>query len=164
MLSSSYSHSPSTSFPSSTPRTPLRIMKSTDKQASIFLHQKLKVAGPRGVACIVNAICAHGGELMIHRNAPLPFLVCVCAMLIIPALRYGSATGPFSAVSKPPRALRNAVRSSRACAAASSTSQLLRVLRPPEGSRLRGGGDLLPECVGDASEVPRGQVGRACMP
>ncbi|KAJ7865788.1 hypothetical protein B0H13DRAFT_2352837 [Mycena leptocephala] len=49
------------------------------------------------------------------RNAPLPFLVCICAMLIIPALRYGSATVPFSAVSKPPRALRNALQKALDC-------------------------------------------------
>jgi hypothetical protein len=129
------------------------------------------VAGPRGVACIVNAICAHGGELMIHRNAPLPFLVCVCAMLIIPALRYGSATGPFSAVSKPPRALRDAVRSSRACGMSSVPSfpfpvRILtislhsgRIVDFPTAT-----GTASSRRLSTASEIPRGQVGRACMP
>ncbi|KAJ7259050.1 hypothetical protein C8J57DRAFT_1643832 [Mycena rebaudengoi] len=76
------------------------IIKSADQQASIFLHHKLKVASPEERARIVDAICACGEEIIMHR----------C----------GSATGPFSAISKPPRALRNAVRALRAYAAASS--------------------------------------------
>ncbi|KAJ7189796.1 armadillo-type protein, partial [Mycena pura] len=40
--------------------------KSADQQASIFLQQKLKVAGPEERARIVDAICAWGAEMM-HR-------------------------------------------------------------------------------------------------
>jgi hypothetical protein len=91
------------------------------------------------------------------------------------ALGWGSGTGPFSAVSKPPRALWNAVRSSRACGMSSAPSfplpctkiedlttqrplrqppdELLRVLRHPEGSQLKGGG-LLADCVGAAWSDP----------
>ncbi|KAJ7814364.1 armadillo-type protein [Mycena leptocephala] len=46
---------------------PALSIKSADQQASIFLHQKLKVSGPEERARIVNAICARGGEMM-HRN------------------------------------------------------------------------------------------------
>ncbi|KAJ7739715.1 armadillo-type protein [Mycena olivaceomarginata] len=41
---------------------------SADQQASIFLHQKLKMAGPEERARIVDAIFARGGEMMMHRN------------------------------------------------------------------------------------------------
>ncbi|KAJ7074601.1 hypothetical protein C8F01DRAFT_1274072 [Mycena amicta] len=44
-----------------------RIIKSADQQASIFLQQKLKVAGPEERARIVDAICARGAEMMMHR-------------------------------------------------------------------------------------------------
>ncbi|KAK6974541.1 ARM repeat-containing protein [Favolaschia claudopus] len=44
-----------------------RIIKSADQQASIFLQQKLKVAGAEERARIVDAICARGGEMMMHR-------------------------------------------------------------------------------------------------
>ncbi|KAJ7112100.1 armadillo-type protein, partial [Mycena epipterygia] len=44
-----------------------RIIKSADQQASIFLQQKLKVAGPEERGRIVDAICARGGEMMMHR-------------------------------------------------------------------------------------------------
>ncbi|KAK7002347.1 armadillo-type protein [Favolaschia claudopus] len=44
-----------------------RIIKSADQQASIFLQQKLKVAGSEERARIVDAICARGGEMMMHR-------------------------------------------------------------------------------------------------
>ncbi|KAJ7187431.1 ARM repeat-containing protein [Mycena pura] len=55
--------------PSSSPPYPTfvaRIIKSADQQASIFLQQKLKVAGPEERARIVDAICAWGAEMM-HR-------------------------------------------------------------------------------------------------
>ncbi|KAJ6506802.1 hypothetical protein C8R45DRAFT_1176112 [Mycena sanguinolenta] len=44
-----------------------RIIKSADQQASIFLQQKLKVAGVEERGRIVDAICARGGEMMMHR-------------------------------------------------------------------------------------------------
>ncbi|KAF7354483.1 ARM repeat-containing protein [Mycena venus] len=44
-----------------------RIVKSADHQASIFIQQKLKVAGPEERARIVDAICARGAEMMMHR-------------------------------------------------------------------------------------------------
>ncbi|KAJ7092994.1 armadillo-type protein [Mycena belliarum] len=44
-----------------------RIIKSADQQASIFLQQKLKVAGPEERGRIVDAICGRGGEMMMHR-------------------------------------------------------------------------------------------------
>ncbi|KAF7313007.1 ARM repeat-containing protein [Mycena kentingensis (nom. inval.)] len=44
-----------------------RIIKSADQQASIFLQQKLKVAGVEERARIVDAICARGAEMMMHR-------------------------------------------------------------------------------------------------
>ncbi|CAK5271608.1 unnamed protein product [Mycena citricolor] len=44
-----------------------RIIKSADQQASIFLQQKLKVAGPEERGRIVDAICARGAEMMMHR-------------------------------------------------------------------------------------------------
>ncbi|KAJ7208980.1 armadillo-type protein [Mycena pura] len=56
--------------PSSSPPYPTfvaRIIKSADQQASIFLQQKLKVAGPEERARIVDAICARGAEMMMHR-------------------------------------------------------------------------------------------------
>ncbi|KAJ7253278.1 armadillo-type protein, partial [Mycena rebaudengoi] len=44
-----------------------RIIKGADQQASIFLQQKLKVAGAEERGRIVDAICARGGEMMMHR-------------------------------------------------------------------------------------------------
>ncbi|KAJ7440588.1 hypothetical protein FB451DRAFT_1415084 [Mycena latifolia] len=46
---------------------PLSIAKSAEQQASVFLHQKPKVAGPEERACIVDAVCARGEEMMMHR-------------------------------------------------------------------------------------------------
>ncbi|KAF8192858.1 hypothetical protein K438DRAFT_1762159 [Mycena galopus ATCC 62051] len=78
----------------------------------------------------------------------------------------GSATRPFSAVSKPPPALRNAVRSSRACAAASSNSrQTAAGTASSRGARLRG--DEVSSLI--VSELLRGDPGttlvnkHACM-
>ncbi|KAJ7829887.1 hypothetical protein B0H14DRAFT_2593754 [Mycena olivaceomarginata] len=98
---------------------PLPIIRSADQQPSIF-HQKIKAADPEDRARIVDAICADGGEILMHRS--------------------GSAMTPFSAVSKPPRAPRNAVRSSPTCEL--------------EGTRLRGG-SLLADCV----RAPLGRSG-----
>ncbi|KAJ7788644.1 hypothetical protein B0H14DRAFT_3503942 [Mycena olivaceomarginata] len=59
-----------------------------------------QAAGPEDRARIVDAICADGGEIPMHR--------------------LGSAMTPFSGVSKPPRAPRSAVRSSPACGMSSA--------------------------------------------
>lgn len=45
----------------------MRIIKSSDQQASIFLQQKLKVADSEERAKIVDAICARGFDMMAHR-------------------------------------------------------------------------------------------------
>ncbi|KAJ7703824.1 armadillo-type protein [Mycena metata] len=39
-----------------------------DQQSSIFLHHKLKVASPEERARIIDAICARGEEMIMHRN------------------------------------------------------------------------------------------------
>jgi hypothetical protein len=45
-----------------------RIIKSSDQQASLFLQQKLKVADSvEEMWRIVDAICARGFEMMVHR-------------------------------------------------------------------------------------------------
>ncbi|KAF7304107.1 ARM repeat-containing protein [Mycena indigotica] len=44
-----------------------RIIKNADQQASIFLQQKLKVAGAEERSRILDAICARGAEMMMHR-------------------------------------------------------------------------------------------------
>ncbi|KAJ7304660.1 hypothetical protein DFH08DRAFT_985646 [Mycena albidolilacea] len=49
--------------------TQLRIIKSLDQQASIFLPQKLKVAGPEERARIVDAICARVSTLGFGNGA-----------------------------------------------------------------------------------------------
>ncbi|KAF8825378.1 hypothetical protein HHX47_DHR7000677 [Lentinula edodes] len=49
------------------PMALMRIIKSSDQQASIFLQQKLKVADIAERSKIVDAICARGFEMMAHR-------------------------------------------------------------------------------------------------
>ncbi|KAJ7874856.1 hypothetical protein B0H13DRAFT_2279884 [Mycena leptocephala] len=103
-------------FPPPPRHTSVRIIKSADQQASIFLHQKLKVGSSTAL------------PLLFPLSPSLPFL--------LPSPTSTNAAGPeerairarggkmimHRAVSKLPWALRNTVRSSRACATASSTS------------------------------------------
>ncbi|KAJ7738429.1 hypothetical protein B0H14DRAFT_3516005 [Mycena olivaceomarginata] len=80
-------------FPPPPRRMPLRIIKSGDQQASIFLHKKLKLGSstspfpspfpsscllpirpnPEERARIINTICAQGGEMMMYWCAPFLF-------------------------------------------------------------------------------------------
>ncbi|KAJ7936699.1 hypothetical protein B0H13DRAFT_1853128 [Mycena leptocephala] len=111
-------------------RTPLRIIKSADQQASIFIHQKLKVR-----------VCVNANDAFVAQGAGpeerTRIVDAICGSI--------SATGPFSAVSKPPRALRNARPHRR------PRDKLLGVLRHPESSGLRRRGGLLADWFGAAS-------------
>ncbi|KAJ7925680.1 hypothetical protein B0H13DRAFT_1862937 [Mycena leptocephala] len=107
-------------FPPLPRRTPLHI-KSANQQASIFLHQKLKAPKSAPASSTLSARAWWGDD---DTSA--------------------SAAGPFSAVSNPLRALRNAQPHRR------PRDQLLRVLRPPEGARPREG------CLLIVSELLRG--------
>ncbi|KAJ7813704.1 hypothetical protein B0H13DRAFT_2382238 [Mycena leptocephala] len=110
---------PSTSFPSSTPpytaahhqeRGPAgEHLPPLEAQVQVCVNANdafvAQVAGPQERARIVDAICACGEEMMMHRC--VPFLP--------------SSSFALCAVSKSPQALRNGARSSRACVAASTS-------------------------------------------
>ncbi|KAF8192835.1 hypothetical protein K438DRAFT_1969953 [Mycena galopus ATCC 62051] len=152
-------------------RTPLRIIKSADQQGNIFLHKKLEV----GFSSVLPFL------FPFSLSPSLPFLVPSShnyePRIARPHHRRhlrarwgdddasGSATRPFSAVSKPPPALRNAVRSSRACAASSNSRQTAAGTASSRGARLRG--DEVSSLI--VSELLRGDPGttlvnkHACM-
>ncbi|KAJ7811834.1 hypothetical protein B0H13DRAFT_2472407 [Mycena leptocephala] len=96
-----------------------------------FLPQ---IAGPEERARIVDAICARGGEMMMHQGGTTGRSALI-----------ETVTGPEErhkiVICLP------LLTESHCTAAASSTSQKLLGYASPEGSRLRGGG-LLADCVG----------------
>ncbi|KAJ7757312.1 hypothetical protein B0H14DRAFT_3511897 [Mycena olivaceomarginata] len=99
-------------FPSRPCRTPLGIIKSADQQATILPHQKLEVGSSSALPFLFPSppslpfFLPSSHRWQAPKSAPASSTPSARAMGDDDAL--GSATGPFSAASKLPRALRNA--------------------------------------------------------